>query len=116
MPLKILVTLLIAYNFLSKSDAGNIYIAKYKNQADLKVFVVDYPNQADLLVYIAKYSNEAKDRDEIWHYVKYPNQADVEIIFVKYANEADLKVYLVDYKNQAGWKLSHKWQGRLKQK
>jgi len=67
--------------------AGNIYEAKYQNQADVKIFRVKYENQADLCVFVAEYANQAKDEDAVWHYVEYANQADAKIFFVKYSNK-----------------------------
>jgi hypothetical protein len=51
--------------------AGNVYVAKYESQADVKIFAVKYESEADLCVRLVRYESQADKADEFWHYVKY---------------------------------------------
>jgi hypothetical protein len=45
-----------------------------------------YPNQADLKVYKVKYSNQAGKNYGNWFFTDYPKQAEEKFYFVKYVS------------------------------
>ena len=97
---KILLLSLVFINL----NAGDIYVEKHPNKADIKVYIAEFPLDADIWVYIEESSLFAKDHDEYWYFVKHPNLADVSIYFVKHPNLADVSVYFVTDKIRAQWK------------
>lgn len=94
--------------------AGNIYVAKYESQADVKVFVVKVESEADLCVRLVRYESQANAADEFWHYVKYESQAVLKVFFVDVESQAELRVFFVCYESQAGWRRENPFQGRLR--
>ena len=87
-----------------------VYSAKYKSDAQVKVFVVQYASDADLVVYKAQYKSDAGDNNGVWFFADYASDAKKKIFFVDYASDADLKVYFAQYKSDAGWKNNSKKQ------
>jgi hypothetical protein len=61
--------------------AAKVFIVKYENQADYKVYFVDYESQQQNHQIIAG-----------GKLVKYSNQADCKVFIVKYATQADIKI------------------------
>lgn len=105
---------LVLILFAQVAYAGELYICKYKNEAEIKVIPVHSKGEADLLVFVSDKKFDAKGKDEIWFYTDSKANASAKIFFVKNKGEADLKVFFVKNKGEAGWKKSNEFMGRLK--
>ena len=108
--MKPLFLLAIAIMATVSIKAQVIYSAKYKSDAQVKVFVVNSSSDADLVVYKTTYKSDADGNSGVWFFTDYSSDAKKKIFFVDYSSDADLKVYFTTYKSDAGWKNSSKKQ------
>jgi hypothetical protein len=90
---------------------GEMYVVKYKMDADVVVYLTDNGSDADLWVVVTDIGSYAKNHDHYWKFVNYKNSQTVKVYFTKYKREADIIVCYSRY--FVGWKKSNKFQGRL---
>ena len=110
---RVLLPLVLLILWAASLPAGNIYVAKYESQADVRVFVVKVESEADLCVHLVRYESQANDADEFWHYVKTESRAVAKVFFVDVESQAELRVFFVRYDSQAGWRRENPFQDRL---
>jgi hypothetical protein len=101
---KALILFALTVAMMLPASAQQVFVSKYKSEADIKVFVTKYKSEANLVVFVAEYKSEAKGIRGIWFYTKYKSDADWKVWFAKYKSEADIVVFFTKYKAEAGWR------------
>lgn len=108
-----LLLALAIFAVVSKVDAADIFVTKFKNQADAIVYVTPVKAETELFVLYTKIRSEAVKRDDIWYFVNSQGQASFTIYMTNNKNEATLKIQYVSVRGQAGWSKSNKYRGRI---
>ena len=90
---------------------GEIYVTKYKYDADVIVYVSNYSSEADLYVKVTNIGMYARDYDYYWKFVDYKLSSTIKVYYTRYKYEADVIVYFSEF--TLGWKKSNKFHGRL---
>ncbi|MEN8222406.1 MAG: DUF6150 family protein [Acidobacteriota bacterium] len=92
---------------------NNIYITKYKSDADAVIYISKYKSDAHLVVYISEYKSDSTGDESIWYYTKYKSDADAKLYISEYKSDSDIIVYFTEYKSDAGWKRDNDHKGKL---
>jgi len=90
--LLLLFTFSISFYF---TNAQEIYITKYKNDADYIVYITNEKSISDWVIKKTLWRNQAKDG--VWYFTEWKNNAEVIIFITKEKSDADKIVYYTEW-------------------
>ncbi len=99
----LILAILVILMINNKTLAQQIYITKWKSEADAAIFETKWKSEADLVVYVSEWKSDAdKKNNGIWHYTKWKSEGK-QVYITSWKSEADIVVYYTKWKSEAGW-------------
>lgn len=108
---KAVAFLVLVAAVVSQVVAADVYVVRYKMDADVVVYVTNNRQEADLYVATTTIGSYARQHDHYWRFVPYQLPSVIKVYFTTQRKEADVVVYYA--RSFLGWKRPNKFQHRL---